>query len=80
MLTIFVGFIIMVVLFAFIGLIRNFQVYRYRMNIIDYVYSTPQEMNELIDIYNSVSYNEMLYTFWKPLDSFYKGTKLEGKV
>ena len=31
-----------------------------------------------LDEIEKVSFDEMLYKFWKPLESFYRGTKLEG--
>lgn len=49
---------------------RNDQVAAYRQAIIDRVFSFS-DYKWRNDVYKSVSYNDMVYKFWKPLDSFY---------
>jgi hypothetical protein len=60
-------------------LYRNKKVFNYKMKLLDKVSSLAQkdsladrEWKWRYEVFTSVSYNEMLYKFWKPLDSFYK--------
>lgn len=60
-------------------MVRNARVFRYRNRIIDrYHKAWKKDIRAGRDglwrcrVYDSVSYNEMVLKFWKPLDSFYK--------
>ena len=76
---ILLAIVLSVLLFNTIFLIRNNQVYLYRMGLIDRIHTA-----NLRDIdsdvyqdawrwrqYEAVSYESMLWKFWKPLSSFY---------
>lgn len=59
-------------------LIRNTLVYTYRTNLIHRIsesniedISDGRPWHWRYEEYNSISYNEMMLKFWKPLDSFY---------
>lgn len=62
-----------------IVLIRNTQVFKYRQKIIHNISerdlveirANGRPLVERWQIYNSVSYEKMVFRFWKPLDSFY---------
>jgi hypothetical protein len=49
---------------------RNEAVLRYRMYLVDCVFA-HRDYQWRRDVYDRVSYNEMMFKFWKPLDSFY---------
>jgi hypothetical protein len=59
---------------------RNERVYLYRRRLIDRIYKLSQA--DIAsgkdhdywrwDVYETVSYDAMLYQFWRPLDSFYR--------
>lgn len=61
--------------------IRNRRVYEYRSVLINKIYDRniedidagrpPSSYKHRRDIYNSVSYEEMTFKFWRKLDSFY---------
>lgn len=59
-------------------LYRNNKVLEFRLRVIDRVFRDANYMKRE-KIFRSVSYYEMLFKFWKPLKSFYKGTELEEK-
>lgn len=70
-----VGFVLSVV-----TLVRNEQVYHYRINLLKKVSeAAKQDINEgrytewkdRYDAWNSVSYHTMVWQFWKDLDDFY---------
>lgn len=60
---------------------RNDKVYDYRIRLLYTI--EIADLNDIrngnfevawrLDVFRSVPYDEMLYRFWKPLDSFYKG-------
>lgn len=54
-------------------MIRNNKVHEYRIAIINEVYSDPGSF--LFPFkhaeYKSISYNKMMFQFWRPVDSFY---------
>lgn len=54
-------------------LVRNERVYRYRIAMIDrlLVPSDPK-FDSKRKYFHSVSRNEMLWQFWRPINSFYK--------
>lgn len=65
---------------VFIGFIlyRNNQVYKYRLRIINMVHDEAIKAIENgtytiggYDILDTVSYDEMVYKFWRPLNSFF---------
>ena len=62
----------------YIGWIRNHEVRDYRLAVGDYIFGQGRDdrrITELLKIYDSVSYDKMIWKFWKPVDSFYpKGT------
>jgi hypothetical protein len=66
-----------------IGLfVRNFMVWSFRDKLISQIAKANRVANygyghELWDEFETVSYHKMIWKFWKPLKSFYKGTKLE---
>ena len=52
--------------------IRNNRVFNYRTKICNKVYSFPvNDYKWRVEIMESVSYDEMFWKIWKPLDSFY---------
>lgn len=68
--------------FGVISLVRNERVYTYRQNLLNQIYvasmrdiwdygDSPRDWNWRHEVYNSVSYNEMVFKFWRRLDSFY---------
>lgn len=59
-------------LYSIISLRRNTLVYRYRMSILNEIRKNQDNFEEKILEFESVSYDEMVYKFWKPLNSFYK--------
>lgn len=71
------GILFMIV--TMILLDRNYKVANYRRDLIEKMYQAS--VNDIDaktyifawrqEIYHSVSYNDMLFKFWKPLDSFY---------
>ena len=84
--TILIGWSIGLVVMAFgiILSIRNERVLQERLKIIDMVSKQAQwimecgigDFNQPYDYYHSVSYDEMLYKFWRPVNSFYDYEKL----
>lgn len=69
------------VVFAWIFLFRNTEVYYFRKKMIDVVYQYPwsPDIELMRSEYQSVSHERMMWMFWKPLESFYAGTKLLEK-
>lgn len=75
--------IISVCAFGFFMLYRYNQVYKYRMKKLSLVFKlarhlrqTGNEWDFVLRTYDSVSYRTMLWQWWRPLNSFYKGTIL----
>ena len=60
--------------FSLYKLSRNQTVYDYRSRIIEIIFS-KDDWKWRHKEFRKVSYNEMVYKFWKPLDSFYKDKK-----
>lgn len=63
-------------------LIRNIAVYNYRGKLLDLVFDErPGDKlgawQERHKYYATVSYNEMVYKFWKPISSFYDERKFK---
>jgi len=78
---------LIVILLSVIVIIRNNQVYKYRMKILDLVFA--QAMRDVregrdpiwrYDAMRDVSYESMLYQFWKPLDSFWDEAQITGPL
>lgn len=64
---------------------RNNEVFRYRREMIQYMHDL--NMNDIENLrpftwryklFNDVSYEEMLWKFWKPIDSFWDLDKFEN--
>lgn len=71
------GICLLIMLWCVIRLYRNNRVYLYRKFLIDVIWevmdsSSKDDLSWRLAVYNSVTYNEMVTKFWKPLDSFYK--------
>ncbi len=62
-------------------LIRNHQVYEFRGKILDKMYANSPgnlaKFLEMRNVFHEVSYDEMLFKFWKPLNSFYDMKRFE---
>ncbi len=65
--------------------IRNEQVYRYRIDLIERVYDDRMAAiygrpNQGLtwEMIRSVSYDSMVWQFWRPLDSFYPDVSADG--
>ena len=76
------GFVVMT--FGITLGIRNYFVFRERMRVIDLVARLNKQDIHLglfgradarFDALREVTYNQMLYQFWKPVKSFYAGHK-----
>lgn len=52
-------------------LFRNEAVYRYRKELMEEFFQKEDWVEKLKE-FRSVPYQEMIYKFWKPLNSFYK--------
>jgi hypothetical protein len=52
-------------------IIRNNRVYRFRMGMLDAIQIDDPDFYRKLDRFNSVSYNQMVFQFWRPLGSFY---------
>lgn len=65
-----------IMIFAiYLCFIRNTAVYDFRGKIIEEVFNKTipnEEFEKRYKEFNSVSYNKMVFKFWKPLRSFYK--------
>jgi hypothetical protein len=61
---------LIVLAFAMIVLVRNQSVLHYRLRLINVVFS-HRDYEWRRDVFNSVSYERMVFQFWKPLDRFY---------
>ena len=74
-------FFLIGVIFSSMILFRNEKVNDERKRIIDMCYYNLGDDYDTyvkaVDYYDSVTYNEMLYTFWKPIKSFYDYSKFE---
>jgi hypothetical protein len=70
--TIFVLLILLLVLLVAFILVRNQRVYRYRSEMADTIFSASVwDYKWRLSIMDSVTYNDMMLQFWKPLDRFY---------
>lgn len=60
--------------------IRNEMVYRFRRNLINEIFDIirPEIRDPLIQEFRSVSYNDMVLHFWKPLPTFYSKELLQA--
>jgi hypothetical protein len=72
------GVAALLMIWSLVTLVRNSKVYAYRGELIDKMYdAADDDINRgrsykwRQEVYQSVSYNEMVYKFWKPIDSFY---------
>ena len=70
--------LVMFVFLMFLGY-RNSRVFKYRMELIDKLSeAAKKDIDAGLDPqwryaeFNKVTYNEMVYRFWKPLDNFYE--------
>lgn len=64
-----------IIAFLFYLLIRNEFVYQFRIKCINILYS-KSNWDKLQKEFHSIGHDTMLFIFWKPLKSFYKGTEL----
>lgn len=55
--------------------IRNEIVYNFRKKIIDKIFLS-ENWQEKLKEFDKVSYDEMVYKFWKPIKSFYPNIKV----
>lgn len=78
---------LIVILVSVLLMIRNNQVYKYRMKILDLVFA--QAMRDVregrdpiwrYDAMRAVSYDRMIWQFWKPLDSFWDEARITGPL
>ena len=76
-----VFFLVILICCAYL-LYRNQKIYSYRVELLRKISERATEdiTNNIdwhwrYDTFESVSYDEMIYKFWKPLDSFYKDKK-----
>ena len=67
------------ILFSLSMLLRNWLVFKYRGVLLNEIGKKFKEDIEnerewlwRYDKFDEVTYNEMMYKFWKPMDSFYK--------
>ncbi len=58
---------------------RNSRVYEFRTQLIAVIEPGTDDYWELSDEYTSVDYDTMMKRFWRPLPSFYRGTRLLAK-
>jgi hypothetical protein len=69
---------LLIILWAIISLIRNNMVYHFRARLLYSLYNQVvrekdyDQWKRNIKKFESVSYHEMVYKFWKPIKSFYK--------
>ena len=74
----FIAFLgVLGIIFCFIILHRNEKVYKYRSKLSDNLFK-KDDWKRRLEIYDSIDYDEMVYKFWKPLDSFYDLEELLG--
>jgi len=71
-------FLILLVGMLGFGIFRNAKIYKYRMKLIEQIalrcdedIDNEQGWKWRWDVFESVSYDEMMYKFWKKLDDFY---------
>ena len=78
-------FLFLTIQILFLALqIRNIKVLKYRKDLI--LKAGILDLNDIqdgkipwrLDEIGKVDFDEMLYKFWRPLDSFYRGTRIEG--
>ena len=69
-------------IFSVMMLFRNGKVYKTKIKVLDQIYKLDEQdiWNDKpylwrLEEFDSISYEEMLLKFWKPLDSFYAGKK-----
>lgn len=73
----------LILLWSVLSLIRNTRVYAYRTKLLEEIsqatqaeIASPSWSLWRYKIFSSVSYIEMVYKFWRPLDSFYPHREL----
>lgn len=78
--------IILIVIFAILAR-RNNRVFDYRMWVADNIarrtrqeFLTDKDWHWRYEELRKVSYEEMVYKFWRPLPSFFRNTKLEADI
>ena len=83
-LNLFLMFAIFVMVFCFFMIIRNERVARERKRLLDIVALKAKKLikegkdwEEPYNYFRSISYDEMVYKFWKPVKSFYDYSKFE---
>ena len=76
---IFFTIVLALILFSLSMLLRNWLVFKYRGVLLNEIGKKFKEDIEnerewlwRYDKFDEVTYNEMMYKFWKPLSSFYK--------
>lgn len=65
---------------AFLGLSYGLRVYfvmRFRLDLLKKNKPEDPKFWEKMETFDSISFETMLFKFWRPLKSFYKGTILE---
>jgi len=62
--------LIVIWLFTLLMMVRNNLVYNWRRELIEFIFSKDDYIPRM-QKYNDVSYNQMMYQFWKPLKAKY---------
>lgn len=75
--------LVFLVIFSIIVLVRNVQIYKFRMGLLKRVsrfaqqdVKAGQSWRWRYDMFSAVSYNEMIFKFWRSPESFYNLEKL----
>jgi len=55
----------------YIGFIRNDRVWDFRTKLLDVIFEANEDRAQLLREYNSANYNDMVWQFWRPLQSFW---------
>ena len=83
-LTILLGFLLVISFFCSFMIIRNERVAKERRRLLDIVdlkarslIKEGKDWEEPYNYFRSISYDEMVYKFWKPVKSFYDYSKFE---
>ena len=71
-----------VIYFFLMALVRNYQVYKEQLRVIDVIHGLSNldidrgdDWEWRYDEFNAMSYNKMLLEFWKPVSSFFANSK-----
>jgi hypothetical protein len=63
--------------FAFYLLWRNHKVFKFRNILLDVILDSPSTYWKNIEYFKTINYNTMVYTFWRPVKSFYDLNKFK---